>query len=333
MDYPSEWKEYIGISKTTITNGETTEIEVFLPEFMPAHSGEVPVEHGSIKVKIEDILREANYEGSVILTKVVKATYMGRDNFTVPCIHEGELLRIYNYGGSYEFYWMPMGRNNGNRRNERMRWFVADEKKTLKEDGSGEVKELNDDNTYFIEMNTNDGLKRIHIATTRSDGELFSYDILINCVEYVLSISDSDGNYMMIDTPNTIIRLQNRLLSIVELDKEVINIIAPEQINVFTKRIVTQATESRTTNIGDKGDTTTVIGPVMLVGKQTLTVDIAANITVTSGANYSLTATGNYTLTAAKLSYNGEHSFLGKNFTVATEHGTVPDAGINANKW
>ena len=121
--FDQEWAEYVGISKTTNTDGMNPMLDVFLPEMLPNADGCLPhdVERiGGTSCPFGCTCGQYDF----FTTRVIKAVFLGDNNHMVPCIHEGERVRCLCYGGTEQYYWLPMGRDPSLRRHERIRWFA-----------------------------------------------------------------------------------------------------------------------------------------------------------------------------------------------------------------
>jgi len=339
MQIESQWKAYIGVSCTTIQNGTDTEILVFLPEVSPMHTGDVENVASSIEFETFDALKGVKDKDTIAIAQCVKAKYFGRDNMTVPCVHRGELVEVITYGGLDVFYWRPTGQHTEVRNFERLRIFVQDDVAIIDKGQPGTWKNVDADNTYYIELDTRPESRGIFIRTCRNNGEAFRYDIAINTIANTVRINDDANNWIELDSNIPQIVLHNNHESTISLIKDVINIGCLNTINITAPNIITTC-EVRTTLV-EKADTLTVKDvrkvtvenamETTVIKKNTTTIgedtlNVETNRTTTIGANDTLTVGTAYTVNCKLQTFNcleGTFNFIGNNFNVATKSGSI----------
>lgn len=298
MENNDLWKLMIGVSNSEITNGMyppecasegeggdgsfRADIEVFIPELTPNAQGKVTDIKSPINVEaeVEDPFSKEKSKISVPRVETIKCQYMGGPNFLVPCIHKGEQVWVLQYaGGNVSYYWLPMGREDGLRLHEHMRWYAMSQPKSVIEDNKWSV--VSDDNTYFVDINTNPGQKLIHIHTSVNDGEPHGYDIRIMPEKSKLEIVDTAGNYLSLDSANTIWKMFNIMQSYIELNKQNITISCLDTIFVKAGKIINQesgqAINTKTVQHTESSSTKTITsttthnGNVTINGSETVT--------------------------------------------------------------
>jgi len=216
---------YIGIARTAIENNNDRILEVYVPELLPFKTG-IMKKNDKPEQKVITLMSPDNVPviGKVQLTDTIQCEYMGLStNNDVPDIHVGEQVVVLNVAGTEKFYWVPLGRDDNLRRVEHYRISIADEQKT--------VKELNDDNTYFFEMDTRK-YKRVIISTSKSDGEKFRYKIEIDAKANTVIIQDDDGNFFKLDSNIPMLIMQDKPGCKVQICDKNINIFAVDTINM-----------------------------------------------------------------------------------------------------
>lgn len=262
----SELKQYVGISATTITDGVTMLIEAFVPDFLPNEKGTPTMRKFAIST--EDVFTHAKPVTNLTRSDVIACAYLGGSNCSVPCIHKGERVWVLNLSGTEQYYWLPIGRDAGLRLRECHRIFVMDQPNSVK---NGSYNDVTDDNSYFIEMDTNTGRKIIHIHTTRNDGEIDSYDIKIRPEDGILEIYDDLGNHIRLTSQEHIWHIENVDKSFVDINKENITIQCNDTITLNAgKNIIQKAGTLHKTNaptitrdgntITDNGSTVNITG-------------------------------------------------------------------------
>ncbi len=212
-------------------------IEVIPQESMPMLDGELTDNVDKYKAKGEGVDGENAFDNEIKTTASIKAEWLPWGNVnrkTAPDVRRGETVFIYRYKDTDKFYWVEFMDPLKLRRLETVVYAWSNERQ--------ENIPLDDKNTYFLEVSTHD--KYIHLHTNKNDEEPFAYDIQLNTKEGFLQIQDDDGNYLFIDSKNRHIRAENKDKSFIELNKRVINIDAPDEINLRTKKYTLNASQS-----------------------------------------------------------------------------------------
>lgn len=259
------WNLFWGVSNTTITNGlcapehtfkedggdgtMVADIDVFVPELTPNADGKDMSARMVYDVALMNPLTNQPEKREVTFTNIIRCKYMGGQNEAVPCIHKGEQVWVLQHeGGEFSYYWLPVGRDEGIRNHEHLRWFAHNLPKIkISEDGTFSI---GDGTSYFIDINTNPRSnekgsgKLFQIHTSDNDGELFAYDVRIFPERGALEICDnadkdddriagvSGGNRIEIDSKNTKITLRNIDNSFIRLDKQNITLSCLDTINI-----------------------------------------------------------------------------------------------------
>ena len=158
-----------------------------------------------------------------------------------PDVRKGEIVKIFQYGDSDQWYWLGSDRSQSLRKTERARWQVND---TLENDCN-----LTDENTYYFEMDTRKH-KHILFSTSKSDGEEHQYKFKISPETSQVILSDEKQNMFVIDTNKQCITMANEKGSLIQLDGEDINIICKGKITIrSTNDEITMAAESDITQM------------------------------------------------------------------------------------
>lgn len=201
---------------------DSRKIRVYLRELLPFHSGDVC---DSTKEESYNLTNESGeaISGNVKTSNHVVADYFGCNTNikNPPCIVKGEQVIVFKYQGEDKYYWISFGRDDNLRRGDIYRIEASND--------MSNNKELNDDNTYFMEFNTKtDKLFRIH--TSKSDGEKYTYDISIKPKENRLCIMDSNGDTILIQSDEKRITLNTGGNAIINMIDDSIEIYAPRNI-------------------------------------------------------------------------------------------------------
>ena len=293
---------YIGTANTMITNGIDTLLEVFIPELTPNAIGK-PEDYPIVsEVSVVNPLTEETTNSTVKRPFTIKALFLGNQNHLVPCVHIGEQVYVVNLGGGEtSYFWYPIGRDEGIRRHEHLRWYAMARGSSI---SGSSPKSVTDEESYFIDINTNPGEKLFHIHTSIVDGETTGYDVRIYPEQSRLEIVDTDGNELSLESTNARWYMKNYHNSFLEINKDDITLKCPGNLLIDAGKSVKVVTPDYTnlgvTQLFNSSQSTTKTGTHMLD---------AGAATHKSGA---------YTINSAT-------TITGNSLIVATASGTVPD--------
>lgn len=197
-------------------------VKCYLKELLPTMNGGLGDSTKDEEYELEDVLNEGTINGSVKTTNCITAEWLGITNRAFPPdVVKGEQVMVLRYADSDIFYWESLGRDDNLRRGELHRISISDDMRV--------VKDLDDDNTYFIELDTRTA-KRIRIKTSDSDGENYRYEFMINAGEDYATLNDNIGNRIELHSAIPNIILHNSEGTWTELNKKDINSYAPQHI-------------------------------------------------------------------------------------------------------
>ncbi len=272
---------------------KSRELKVFLRELSPYSAGDLKDSTASETYIIKGT--EGSLSGNVKTTNCVTADYFGLNSNRSfpPDIVTGEQVLVFQYADEDKYYWLSAGRDDNLRHGELVRFAASDD--------MGNVKTLNEDNTYFIELDTK-LTKRMRLHTAKSDGEAHSYDITIDAKNSFVSIRDDAGNSieLLSDVPQ--IKLTNNEGSIVDLNGSNVSVIAPETVLIRAGRelimkapLITRTGNTVATgNVSTTGNSTTN-GEVVTKGKLITYGDTVGNGGLVSNGNITVNGTLNAT--------------------------------------
>jgi hypothetical protein len=176
-------------------------IEVVVPELVPALTGTVGSSTTTQSVSIQDI--EGNQINTSIKTKTtVTAIYYGNNtNRTFPPdVVKGEQVRILKFANADRYYWESMGRDDGLRKTETIRWSAQNRQN---------FDDPNDDaHTYSFTIDTKRN-QQIRLASSKGNGENFAYTLLIDTKNSKVQLQDDQNNSILIDSTNSKILARN----------------------------------------------------------------------------------------------------------------------------
>jgi len=217
-------------------------LKVYVPEFLPYS---IANDDNTIKqkIKISDALRD-NLEKELELndSNMIVATYIDlfSNRSDPPDVRQGEQVLIVQYRDTDVYYWFSFGRDDNLRRLEHFKIAVSDDT-TIQ-------KELNEDNTYFLEMDTLHK-KSVRIRTSNSDGEEYRYLIQIDSIANTVTVNDDSGNEIFLDSNVPRIKIANRSNAFVDVNNVDVILGAPRDIIINAGRQLLITAPSMTTAI------------------------------------------------------------------------------------
>lgn len=165
------------------------------------------------------------YEDSIDTTASIQAEWLPigiTNRVTPPDVRRGEHVVLYKFGDVDKYYWTTLLYDMRLRKLETAIWAFSN---TRNESTDGTA-----DTTYFLEVSTHK--KLVHLHTSVSDGEPFTYDIQLNTKDGVFTFQDDIGNYIQLDSKNVRIEVKNADGSWIDMNRKTINIYAPQDINL-----------------------------------------------------------------------------------------------------
>jgi len=222
-NYGNKKIEYYGIVLED-KKDDSKEIKVYIKELLPTYSGDIKAKEKDYNVSGG----KSGYAGTVKAVNYILAIYDGEvsNEKKVPDVKKGEQVRVYCYSDSDIYYWTATARDGKLRRTEKTGIVAAN---------TNEPADLNDSNTYGLELDTKEA-KRIKIYTSQGSGEKHQYTIILDAANSNISISDEDDNLIKIETEVPRILLKNKEGTFVELAKKNITMVAVEDINIKAGR-------------------------------------------------------------------------------------------------
>ena len=170
----------------------------------------------------------SNYQTEVKTAATIKCKWLalGQGNrMTAPDVRRGDKVQIYRMANSNQFFWETIGNDSNTRRLETV---VNAYSATKKEDET-----LNDENSYTQGVSTHKKLVTI-IHTTMANEEKYSYDIYVDTGNDNIMIKDNVGNFITLNSQQTLIHIHNMAGSEVKMSKGDITINAPSSMTINT---------------------------------------------------------------------------------------------------
>lgn len=184
-------------------------------------------------VKVADhqgVDRVQKVEGDVMI--VAKWIPLGQSNrITSPDVIKGETVMLFRVSDTDEYYWTPLMREPGIRRQETVLYAFGNLPTGLEA--------WDKDTSYWFEVSTHD--KYAHLHTAKNDGEPFEYDVKLDTQAGVMTITDNAGNSIVLDSTNNKLTITTNVDVEVNTQNVVVN--ASEKVDVNTKTATVNASE------------------------------------------------------------------------------------------
>lgn len=208
-----------------------------------------PFVDGELDAKLEEVIGEGknkdneNYTVTVSKSSSIKAKWLRvlhTNRRTSPDVRRGERVLLYRYADSQDFYWDSMGMDDHLRKLETVIWSWSDTKEEYQS-----VDSTDPEQSYTFEISTHN--KLVTFRTVKADGEPYAYTFQLDTKYGNFILTDDDGNYFQLDSPETSLKMVNKDKSVVHLNKKKVWINGDEEV-----RIKSGATEVIHTPSGTK---------------------------------------------------------------------------------
>lgn len=242
----------------------TDMIIVHPSEVLPNINGPIKDYQRKLDVNVPDV-KGVPHKQTTVAEATLEAKWLGlscHNRATSPNVKANESVMLFQYAESTEFYWDKIGREPSIRRLEDVLYIYGGI------DKYGVEQSL--ENSYWCRVNTID--KKVQIHTSMSNNEKFNYDIIIDTLSGILTITDSVENNIVIDSNEKSISIHAKI----------INLNADDSINLKTKTI---NTESNTTN--NKADNINNTADITVKGNTTNTgnINTTGNVNTVGGSD------------------------------------------------
>ena len=195
------------------------EIKVHIPELTPFVDGNVETQSNFVKVGDSSTNTFTNVE----ISNGVTAKYFSfiTNRTYAPDVKKNEQVLVFRYGDAHNYYWVPLGRDDHLRRTERYTIRVSDNLTV--------PQGLSDNNSYTLELDTK-YKGHILLKTAKTTEEAFQYQIRIDTINSTVLICDDNNNNILLDSKIPRIKINNTNGSYVDVVKDNVNIVAPQDI-------------------------------------------------------------------------------------------------------
>ena len=245
-DASNKFNFYLGIVlEDKLPNAE--DIKVHIPELTPFVDGNVEVQSNFVKVGDTS----SNTFTNVEISNSITAQYFSfiTNRAYAPDVKKNEQVLVFRYGDAHTYYWVPLGRDDHLRRTERYTIRVSDNLSV--------PQGLSDNNCYTLELDTK-YKGHILLKTAKTTEESYQYQIRIDTINSTIQICDDNNNQILLDSKIPRIKINNTNGSYVDVVKDNVNIVAPQDIILKADRQILIDTPNITT-ANQSGDGSCVI--------------------------------------------------------------------------
>jgi hypothetical protein len=217
-DAGNKFNFYLGIVlEDKSPNAE--DILVHIAELTPFIDGKVETQSNFVKVGDES----SNSYSNVEISNGISATYFSfiTNRAYAPDVKKNEQVLVFRYGDAHKYYWVPLGRDDHLRRTERYTIRVSDNLTV--------PQGLSDNNCYTLELDTK-YKGHILLKTAKTTEEAFQYQIRIDTINSTIQICDDNDNQIFLDSNVPRIKINNTNGSYVDVVKDNVNVVAPQDI-------------------------------------------------------------------------------------------------------
>jgi len=271
-----KWNQYVGIVIRGIDDAHGTTLEVLCPELSPSITG-TPVPEPE-----EKSFTVGEYSSRVAVSDTILVDWLdpSKTNRSCPDVVAGEQVWVYQYANMDEYFWLEMGKDVELRSREHIKIFVMNEPNVATEEAPVVP---SDENTYYVEMDTRTGSKKIQVSTGCSDGEEFAYTITISPEEKTVTVTDQAFSGREINSevrPNSM-TLYSPTGKFAITNKNECSVVIEED-NITATAVATITTNSADTIINAENGAT--------INATEVTINTSGNTTINSDANTEINA-------------------------------------------
>lgn len=193
---------------------DSPDVEVTISEQLTFINGEIKSDYKTDTARGVDASGNA-FEVSVNMANTVVATWLGdgTNRITSPDVRRGDRVEILQYGEVDKFFWRA--RPIPGQSVRKLETVTQAYSNTRNEEDNTP----NAENSWFSEVNTHEKVWTA-IKTNKNDGEPFAYTQQVNAKEGNMVVgADDAGNYMQINSKDTLLEIANAANSFIHWDK------------------------------------------------------------------------------------------------------------------
>lgn len=291
---------------------DSYEIQVVPIEMTGFIDGEVDSHTDQETVGGEDASGQT-YQVNLQTSNSISAKWLpyGSNRYTAPDVVKNEMVKVYQYADTDQFYWASLGNHDHLRPHETVVHLFSNK-------GESNEEPLSIDNCYSLEVSTKN--KNVTLRTTKTNGEPYGYMLQVNSGGGTLFFTDDNGTYINLNSGENTIELKNADGTLFQIVKKDINVTAAEgTITFIAKDIVEKSTKGHTiTTMQFNAQATTNYSV------STATYGVAAATMSYQGSGLTFTAPATF---AQATTFNGTITHNGKVIDSTHTHDGVKSGG------
>ena len=213
-------------------------IEVCPIEDLNLTDGDIATYKNERSISLPDITGKMIHSKATS-TSVIKATWVPMadgNRITSPNVCANETVRIFRYANTDEYYWDTIFREPLLRRLEEVMYAYSDLKAPLKA--------FDKNSSYWILWSTLN--KKVQIHTSKSDGEPFTYDVIIDTKNGSVTIEDDIKNKIELTSKNSTLVINTNQQVLANTKVCVVN--ATDEATINTKTATINASSETSIN-------------------------------------------------------------------------------------
>ena len=209
--------QYFGFAVVDKANDDR-DLKVFVPELLPYLSGNVTGKDITCSVATVNDNKEAvNFETTT--SNYIVCSYQddsANGDMYPPDVRAGELVIVYTVNGDENhYYWKAAARTAGSRRTETKRIGIS---ATLENNT-----DLDNSNSYFIELDSRRDNKGVTISTSKANGEEYGYKFRIDTTNGCITIADDTGNCIVLNSVEPSLTFQSAKGTAISINSKDVN--------------------------------------------------------------------------------------------------------------
>jgi hypothetical protein len=187
-------------------------LKVYCPEILPYYDGSLSDKTVTDTVSITNDSDDSVLSVSADTSNTITATFLSLDSASVlpPYTRKGERVLLLKYSDADVYRWIDLGIDKRLRGYEVIRFAAANT-------NGGE--DITTSNSYIIEIDTLNN-QHIMMQTSASHGEAFQYCLKLDAKRKKAFLTDNQGRFFNIDSPEDTVVMKNNAGSFVAAAKD-----------------------------------------------------------------------------------------------------------------
>jgi hypothetical protein len=202
-------------------------VRVTPTEWLSMRDGELANNPTPMTYKSQDA-QGVETQGGFITNNTIPCEWLpaGANRLTPPTVRRGMRVELFQTADEAKYYWRYLGLDDHLMKLETIIFGIS---ANTTEQKPGEKMPLDPKSMYWFEMSSHS--KKVALQTSKVSGEFCSYEMFFDLAGGEFSVNDDLGNWMLLNSKNHLIHLQNQDGTFVKLDKKNIEMFAPQDIN------------------------------------------------------------------------------------------------------